>query len=77
MPHPVRAARPHDNRVRDIKIPGGGTERGTELQKEKFIEAKIMTSLHSVRAHFDQRPPLSCAPPTLPEKVRAGRHIIQ
>jgi hypothetical protein len=50
----------------------------TELQKEKKNRSKKNDErLHSVMAYFDQRPPLGYAPPTLPEKVLAGRHVIQ
>lgn len=75
---PRPGSTPSRHRVPDIKIPQGGTERGKRIAERKFYRSKKNDErLHSMRAHFDQRPSLGCAPPTLPEKVRTGRYIIQ
>jgi hypothetical protein len=44
MPHPVRAARPHNIVSRILRFHKEEQKDETELQKEKFIEAKRMTS---------------------------------
>jgi hypothetical protein len=78
MPHPVRAARPHDTASRTLKLHKEEQKEETEVQKEKNYGSKTNEGrLHLLRAYFDPRPPLGCAPPMLPEKVFAGRYIIQ
>jgi hypothetical protein len=44
MPHPVWVARPHDIVSRILRFHKEEQNEGTELQKEKFIEAKRLTS---------------------------------
>lgn len=44
MPHPVRAARPHDIVSRILRSHKEEQKEETGLQKEVFIEAKRMTS---------------------------------
>jgi hypothetical protein len=68
MPHPARAARPHNTVSRILKFQKEEQEDKTELQKEKNDERKKEKKknadrLHSLKANCDPRRRVRCAPP--------------